>query len=141
MATSKLHFVTEEEIRLLKPWIQQQITSLLGFEEDTVVAIVEDCLKQNLPKERIISQVKDWLGSEGENESDVAASFVSSLFEQIPKVREQRKQQKRKREDAVLKEREVEPPEKHTDLLRQPAKKTNTGISVVDPKVCTLEVA
>eukprot|EP01114_Cavostelium_apophysatum_P010644 TRINITY_DN2462_c0_g1_i4.p1 TRINITY_DN2462_c0_g1~~TRINITY_DN2462_c0_g1_i4.p1 ORF type:complete len:113 (+),score=16.33 TRINITY_DN2462_c0_g1_i4:124-462(+) len=89
-ASSNPDFVRPEEIEILKPWIRKTVNSLLGFEEETVVAVAVDCLERHLPREQIKGQLEQLM-------ADSAPTFVELLFKEVPKAREARKAAKRKR--------------------------------------------
>jgi len=42
--------VSRKEIEQLRPWIQSQVKSILGFSEDTVVNAAVDCLAKSLSR-------------------------------------------------------------------------------------------
>lgn len=50
-----------EDAEAIKPWIHKKVKEILGFEEDTVVAIALDCLNRKMPKIEIQGMICTFL--------------------------------------------------------------------------------
>jgi len=71
----------EDVLDLLKPSIRTTVAQLLGFEEETIVSIAEDCLKRNLSRKDIEVQLKDLM-------AESTQPFLEKLYSDlIPKAK------------------------------------------------------
>jgi len=81
----------EDVLDLLKPSIRTTVAQLLGFEEETIVSIAEDCLKRNLSRKDIEVQLKDLM-------AESTQPFLEKLYSDlIPKAKAEKAEKANKR--------------------------------------------
>lgn len=97
MAQNAQGAIKSSDIEKLRTWINSKIKDIIGFEDSTIVEVVVDGLKKQLPT-TVLSQLLQQLLE------DATTKFVEELFVEVAKVKERKSNSKRKIDDEISSE-------------------------------------